>query len=93
MSSDHLIQRDYFGTAKRERSTDSKDEGKSWKKIVEGLPQILCVKAYRPHGWAPTTKPNLKSKSRKGGKLHVRKESGAGNRLMQVFFTIPGPLS
>lgn len=34
----------YFGT-RSGKLYASKDEGKNWKKIVDGLPQILCVKA------------------------------------------------
>jgi hypothetical protein len=34
----------YFGT-RSGKLYGSRDEGKTWKKIVEGLPQILCVKA------------------------------------------------
>src|SRR6266481_6109662 len=56
----------YFGT-RSGKLYGSRDEGKSWKKIVEGLPQILCVKAAVVHmDGAPTTKPNLKSKTAKG---------------------------
>jgi len=55
----------YFGT-RSGKLYGSRDEGKSWKKIVEGLPQILCVKAAVVHmDGAPTTKPNLKSKTAK----------------------------
>src|SRR5258708_2151775 len=55
----------YFGT-RSGKLYGSRDEGKSWKKIVEGLPQILCVKAAVVHmDEAPTTKPNLKSKTAK----------------------------
>src|SRR5207237_2572437 len=52
----------YFGTLSG-KVYGSRDEGKSWKKIVDGLPQILCVKAAVVHmDGAPTTKSNLKSK-------------------------------
>jgi serine/threonine protein kinase len=34
----------YFGT-RSGKLYGSRDEGKTWKRIVEGLPQILCVKA------------------------------------------------
>lgn len=34
----------YFGT-RSGKLFASRDEGKSWKKILEGLPQIMCVKA------------------------------------------------
>src|SRR6266404_2123000 len=48
----------------------SRDEGKSWKKIVDRLPQILCVKAAVVHmDGVPTTRPNLKSKIPKRRKL------------------------
>jgi serine/threonine protein kinase len=63
MSSDSLDPAGiYFGT-RSGTVYGSRDEGKSWKKIVERLPQILCVKAavVRTDG-APTTKPKLKSK-------------------------------
>jgi len=64
MSSDSLDPAGiYFGT-RSGTVYGSRDEGKSWKKIVERLPQILCVKAAVVHmDGVPTTKPNLKSKS------------------------------
>lgn len=59
----------YFGT-RSGKVYASRDEGKSWKKILEGLPQILCVKAFcielngvpseRPHS---NRKPSHKRKS------------------------------
>jgi photosystem II stability/assembly factor-like uncharacterized protein len=63
MSSDSLDPAGiYFGT-RSGTVYGSRNEGKSWKKIVERLPQILCVKAAVVHlDGAPTTKPNLKSK-------------------------------
>ncbi len=62
MSSDSLDPAGiYFGT-RSGTVYGSRDEGKSWKKIVERLPQILCVKAAVVHlDGAPTTKPKLKS--------------------------------
>ncbi len=52
----------YFGT-RSGKIYGSKDEGKNWKKIVEGLPQILCVKAaFVQMIGASTAKPNVKSK-------------------------------
>ncbi len=63
MSSDSLDPAGiYFGT-RSGTVYGSRDEGKSWKKIVERLPQILCVKAAVVHmDGVPTTRPNLKSK-------------------------------
>jgi len=55
----------YFGT-RSGKVYGSRDEGKSWKKIVEGLPQILCVKAAVVHmDGAPEAKSSLKPKSTK----------------------------
>jgi hypothetical protein len=52
----------YFGT-RSGKIYASRDEGKSWKKIVEGLPQILCVKAAVIHmDGAPATRPSVKPK-------------------------------
>jgi serine/threonine protein kinase/photosystem II stability/assembly factor-like uncharacterized protein len=69
MSSDSLDPAGiYFGT-RSGTVYGSRDDGKSWKKIVERLPQILCVKAAVVHmDGVPTAKPNLKSKSPKGRK-------------------------
>ena len=70
MSSDSLDPAGiYFGT-RSGTVYGSRDEGKSWKKIVERLPQILCVKAAVVHmDGVPTTKPNLKSKIPKRRKI------------------------
>jgi hypothetical protein len=38
----------YFGT-RSGKLYGSRDEGKTWRKITEGLPQILCVKAGVVH--------------------------------------------
>jgi serine/threonine protein kinase/photosystem II stability/assembly factor-like uncharacterized protein len=66
MSSDSLDPAGiYFGT-RSGKLYGSRDEGKTWKKIVEGLPQILCVKAAVVQiDGLPTAKPNLKSKPAK----------------------------
>src|SRR6266849_2650313 len=70
MSSDSLDPAGiYFGT-RSGTVYGSRDEGKCWKKIVERLPQILCVKAAVVHmDGVPTTRPNLKSKIPKRRKL------------------------
>src|SRR6266481_8756907 len=70
MSSDSLDPAGiYFGT-RSGTVYGSRDEGKSWKKMVERLPQILCVKAAVVHmDGVPTTRPNLKSKIPKRRKL------------------------
>jgi hypothetical protein len=56
----------YFGT----RSGvlwGSIDEGRSWKKVLEGLPPIVCVKSAQPGGQqAPRpAKPPVKRPSKK----------------------------
>ena len=55
----------YFGT-RSGKLYGSRDEGKAWNKIVEGLPQILCVKAaiVRMDG-VPSTKPDGKPRPAK----------------------------
>jgi serine/threonine protein kinase len=69
MSSDSLDPAGiYFGT-RSGTVYGSRDEGKSWKKIVERLPQILCVKAAVVHMGGVPTKPNLKSKIPKRRKI------------------------
>ena len=39
----------YFGT-RSGQLFGSRDEGRSWQRIVEGLPSILCVRAVAPEG-------------------------------------------
>src|ERR1700730_2676503 len=66
MSSDSLDPAGiYFGT-RSGKVYGSRDEGKSWKKLVDGLPQILCLKAavVQMDG-APPPKPNLKPETSK----------------------------
>lgn len=55
----------YFGT-RSGKLYGSRDEGKTWNEIVEGLPQILCVKAavVRMDG-VPSTKPDRKPRTAK----------------------------
>jgi hypothetical protein len=63
MSPDSLDQPGiYFGT-RSGKLYASRDEGKSWKKIVDGLPQIVCVKAavIQMDG-APKARPHSKAK-------------------------------
>jgi len=62
MSSDSLDPAGiYFGT-RSGKVYGSRDEGKNWKKLFDGLPQILCVKVAVVHmDGASETKPNLKS--------------------------------
>ncbi len=68
----------YFGT-RSGKLYGSKDEGKTWKKILEGLPQILCVKATVVHlDGVPTAKPNLKSKTAKKRKTARAKDLKRG---------------
>jgi serine/threonine protein kinase/photosystem II stability/assembly factor-like uncharacterized protein len=63
MSSDSLDQAGiYFGT-RSGKLYASRDEGKNWKKIVEGLPQIVCVKAaVIQMEEAPKARPHSKAK-------------------------------
>jgi len=52
----------YFGT-RSGKLYGSRDEGKGWKKILEGLPQIVCVKAaVIQMDEAPAAKRHLKAK-------------------------------
>jgi serine/threonine protein kinase/photosystem II stability/assembly factor-like uncharacterized protein len=71
----------YFGT-RSGKVYGSNDEGKSWKKIVEGFPQILCVKTALVHiDGAPAPKPSLKptiarkGKPARAGRVTRRKSS------------------
>ena len=58
----------YFGT-RSGKLYGSRDEGKTWNKILEGLPQILCVKAAAIEmDRVASAKPDWKSKSAKKGK-------------------------
>ena len=72
----------YFGT-RSGKLYGSKDEGKSWKKIVEGLPQIVCVKAavVQMDG-APTPRPssnqNPEKRKTPQQKLQPQKAGDAG---------------
>jgi Protein kinase domain len=68
----------YFGT-RSGKIYGSRDEGKNWKKIVEGLPQILCVKAAVVHmDGTPTAKPDWKSKIPRKRKTVRTKRRGRG---------------
>src|SRR6266849_3197613 len=52
----------YFGT-RSGKLYGSRDEGKGWKKILEGLPQIVCVKAaVIEMDGAPAARPRPKAK-------------------------------
>jgi len=52
----------YFGT-RSGKLYASRDEGKGWKKILEGLPQIVCVKAaVIEMDGAPAARPRPKAK-------------------------------
>jgi serine/threonine protein kinase len=52
----------YFGT-RSGKLYGSKDEGRSWKKILEGLPQIVCVKAVVIQmDEGPAARPRRKAK-------------------------------
>ena len=55
----------YFGT-RSGKLYGSRDEGRSWRRILEGLPQVLCVKAavIQMDG-VPTARPGLKLKTAK----------------------------
>jgi serine/threonine protein kinase len=70
----------YFGT-RSGKLYGSKDEGKSWKKILEGLPQIVCVKAaviQMEEG--PAARPHLKTKPPAKRKTPRTKSVRRGNR-------------
>lgn len=53
---------DYFGT-RSGKLYGSRDEGKSWKKILGGLPQIMCVEtAVIQMDESPAARPHLQAK-------------------------------
>jgi len=70
----------YFGT-RSGKLYGSRDEGKTWKMILEGLPQILCVKAavIQMDG-APAARTNLKWKSATKRKTARAKSARRGKR-------------
>ena len=70
----------YFGT-RSGKLYASKDEGKSWKKILEGLPQIVCVKAalIQMDG-VPAGRPRVKAKPAAKRKTRRTQSVKRGNR-------------
>jgi len=70
----------YFGT-RSGKLYASRDEGKDWKKILEGLPQIVCVKAavIQIDG-APAARPYPKAKPSAKRKTPRVKSPRRGNR-------------
>lgn len=48
----------YFGT-RSGQLFGSRDEGKTWQKILEGLPAIVCVRSAFVEGAAPGSRPTL----------------------------------
>jgi len=70
----------YFGT-RSGKLFGSRDEGKDWKKILEGLPQIVCVKAVVIEmDEAPAAKPYGKAKPTTKRKTSLRKSVRRGKR-------------
>src|SRR5947207_9877929 len=70
----------YFGT-RSGKLYASKDEGKSWKKILEGLPQIVCVKgAVIQMDGVPAARPRAKGKPAANRKAARTKSVKCGNR-------------
>src|SRR5438128_2731324 len=70
----------YFGT-RSGKLYASKDEGKGWKKILEGLPQIVCVKAaVILMDGVPAARPRLKAKPAAKRKTARTKSVKRGNR-------------
>jgi hypothetical protein len=62
----------YFGT-RSGKLFASKDEGRSWKKILEGLPSIVCVKSVVVElDGAPAPKVRAKVASRKAARSRGR---------------------
>ena len=72
----------YFGT-RSGQLFGSRDEGKTWQKILEGLPAIVCVRSAFVEGAAPGSRPRLstqasassRTKSRVTGKSRRTKKS------------------
>jgi len=70
----------YFGT-RSGKLYASRDEGKGWKKILEGLPQIVCVKAAVVQiDGASAAKPYSKGKPSAKRKTSRVKSARRGNR-------------
>src|SRR5579859_1852706 len=71
----------YFGT-RSGKLFASRDEGKSWRKILEGLPQIMCVKvAIIEMDGLPSTKSPSKPRSAQPARSSaLRKASPRGKR-------------
>ena len=70
----------YFGT-RSGKLYASKDEGKSWKKILEGLPQIVCVKAaFIQMDGVPAGRPRVKAKPAAKRKTRRTQSVKRGNR-------------
>ncbi len=70
----------YFGT-RSGKLYGSRDEGKGWKKILEGLPQIVCVKAaVIQMDEAPAARPHMKAKPGAKRKTPRLKNVRRGNR-------------
>jgi hypothetical protein len=70
----------YFGT-RSGKLYASKDEGKGWKKILEGLPQIVCVKAAAIlMDGVPAARPRPKAKPAARRKTARTKSVKRGNR-------------
>ena len=72
----------YFGT-RSGQLFGSRDEGKTWQKILEGLPAIVCVRSAFVEGAAPGSRPTLpprpstssRTKSRAAGKSRRTRKS------------------
>jgi serine/threonine protein kinase len=72
----------YFGT-RSGQLFGSRDEGKTWQKILEGLPAIVCVRSAFVEGAAPGSRPTLpprpstssRTKSRAAGKSSRTRKS------------------
>lgn len=56
----------YFGT-RSGQLFGSRDEGRSWQRIVEGFPSILCVRAVAPEGTPPVKAAAAKTVAAKTG--------------------------
>ena len=73
----------YFGT-RSGQLYGSSDEGKTWKRILEGLPAIVCVKSAligepRP-ARRPRTAPKSVGHARKTRKAAVRSQKARARR-------------
>ena len=82
----------YFGT-RSGQVYGSADEGKTWTKILDGLPPVVCVKSAVVGQPRVTRAPRETKQTASGRRSSPREtERSGGNDRMPVTFLIPGPL-